>query len=141
MITPKQEAFCLGIVEGKTVLDAYKAAGYQPKATDQTRQQAASRLLASKEVASRISELRAPAAKKASLTLESHLEDLQRLRNMAVKEKQYSAAISAEVSRGKASGFYVERLQHTGANGGPIQSTSMSTEQFEEIARRLADEV
>ena len=45
-----------------------------------------------------------------------------RLRNMAAKEKQYSAAITAEVARGKASGVHVERVEHTGKDGGPMET-------------------
>ena len=45
------------------------------------------------------------------MTLELHLEDLQRLRNMAVKEKQYGPAVTAEIARGKASGVHVERIE------------------------------
>ena len=110
-LTPKQEAFCLGVVEGRTALEAYKAAGYQPKATDQTKQQAASRLLNSKEIASRIAELRAPAAKQAGITLEGHLADLERLRDLAIGAAQFSAAITAEVARGKAAGIHVEKSE------------------------------
>ena len=122
-LTPKQEAFCIAIVAGKTAAEAYAIAGYQPKASPTTRQQASSRLLNSKEIARRIAELRMPAAKKAGLTLESHLEDLQRLRNMAVKDGQMSAAIAAEIARGKAAGVwaYVERRELTGKDGGPIE--------------------
>jgi len=112
-LTPKQETFCLGIVEGLTSAESYKRAGYQPKASDATRQQAASRLLNSKEIAQRVFELRAPAAIQAGITLQSHLDDLQRLRNMAVKEKQFSAAITAEIARGKASGVHVEKSEQT----------------------------
>ena len=52
----------------------------------------------------------------AQITLQSHLDDLKGLRNMATKASQYSPAISAEVARGKASGLYIEKIQatHTG---------------------------
>jgi hypothetical protein len=71
-------------------------------------------------VASRVAELREPVARKAQITLESHLDDLLRLRNMAAKEKQYSAAITAEVARGKASGVHIERSELTGKDGAPL---------------------
>jgi phage terminase small subunit len=141
-LTPKREAFCLGVAEGLTMLDAYTRAGYQPRALDATKQQAASRLLNSNDVASRISELRAPAAKKAQMTLESHLEDLQKLRNMAVKEKQYSAAITAEVARGKASGFYVDKLQHGGQVGiTPVAPAELSPEQRAAMMRAIQHDI
>jgi hypothetical protein len=51
------------------------------------------------------------------MTLEGHLADLQMLRDKALQADQFSAAISAEIARGKASGVHVEKSeQHlTGA--------------------------
>jgi phage terminase small subunit len=63
------------------------------------------------KVSSRIAELRKPVAEKAQITLESHLDDLLRLRNLAVKEHQISAAINAEIARGKAAGIHIEKSQ------------------------------
>jgi phage terminase small subunit len=111
-LTPKQEAFAQAIVTGVSQSDAYRAAykvkpGTKPESVNQN----ASRIMADVNVASRVAELREPVAKKAQMTLESHLDDLLRLRNMAAKEKQYSASIAAEVARGKASGVAVDKSQ------------------------------
>ena len=65
------------------------------------------------KVVVRAAELRAPMVKQAQITLQSHLKRLNDLSDMAVTEKQYSAAIAAEVSRGKASGFYVNKHEDT----------------------------
>jgi phage terminase small subunit len=104
-LTPKQEAFAQAIVTGVSQSDAYRSAfnvGEGTKAA--TVHKRASELMSDGEVAGRIAELRKPVAEIAQITLKTHLEDLLKLRNMAAKEKQYSAAISAEVARGKASG-------------------------------------
>ena len=66
--------------------------------------------MADGEVTARVAELREPVVKEAQMTLKSHLEDLQKLRNMAVKAEQYSAAITAEIARGKAAGIYVDKI-------------------------------
>ena len=111
-LTPKQEAFAQAIVTGVSQSDAYRLA-YKvgPKTKPESVNQNASRIMADVNVASRVAELREQVAKKAQITLESHLDDLMRLRNMAAKEKQYSAAIAAEIARGKASGVNVEKTQ------------------------------
>lgn len=111
-LTPKQEAFAQAIVTGVSQSDAYRAAykvrlGTKPVSINV----AASKLMADPNIALRVAELREPVAKKAQMTLESHLDDLLRLRNMAAKEKQYSASIAAEVARGKASGVAVDKSQ------------------------------
>ena len=75
--------------------------------------------MADSNVAARVAELREPVVKKVQITLESHLGNLLRLRNMAAQDKQYSAAITAEVARGKASGVHVGRSELTGKDGSP----------------------
>ena len=110
-LTPKQEAFAQALVTGMSQSDAYRAAfTVGAKTKPETVNQAASRLMADSNVSARVAELREPIAKKAQITLESHLDDLLRLRNMAAKERQYGAAITAEVARGKASGVVTDKL-------------------------------
>ena len=116
MLTPKQEAFAQAIVTGISQSDAYRSAfTVGAKTKPETVNQAASRLMADSNITARVAELREPIAKKAQITLEGHLDDLMRLRNMAAKEKQYSAAIAAEVARGKASGVVTDRLDLGGS--------------------------
>ena len=113
-LTPKQEAFAQAIVTGASQSDAYRAAyKVRPGTKLESVNVAASKLMADAKVTQRVAELREPVAKKAQITLESHLDDLMRLRNMAAKEKQYSAAITAEIARGKASGVHVEKSEQT----------------------------
>lgn len=115
-LTPKQEAFAQAIVTGINQSDAYRAAfTVGVKTKPETVNQAASRLMSDSNITARVAELRIPVAEKAQITLRSHLDDLLRLRNMAAKEKQYSAAISAEIARGKASGVVTDRLELGGA--------------------------
>lgn len=113
-LTPKQEAFAQAVASGMNQSDAYRQVykmreGTKPESVNQ----AASRVMADVKVTSRVAELREPAVKNAQLTLETHLSDLQKLRNMAVKKEQYSAAISAEIARGKAAGLYTEKVDAT----------------------------
>ena len=107
----KQEAFARGIASGMTQNDAFKKSRDTSRMTTKTIQEAASRCMKNGKILARIAELQKPVLEKVQMTLESHLKDLMTLRNAASKAKQYSAAISAEVSRGKASGFYVERSE------------------------------
>jgi len=109
-LTPKQWRFCQEIASGKSQSDAYRAsfdAGNMKAATIHKR---ASELMDNGEVAGRIEELRKPLAEKALLTLEKHLNDLNSLRNGAVQNMQFGAAISAEIARGKAAGLYVVKV-------------------------------
>jgi phage terminase small subunit len=139
-LTPKREKFAQGVASGKTQAEAYRQAFSVAKATPKSVQELASRLMADVKVRSRVEELRKPIAEAVGITLESHLRDLLALRNLAAKEKQLSAAISAEVARGKAAGVVVDRaaLELTGKNGGPLQSVSMTQSEFAAIAAKVA---
>jgi len=75
----------------------------------------AKELLDNGKIGTRLSALRAPAVEKAQMTLESHLNDLRALRDKAERAEKYSAAVAAEVARGRASGFYTEKLEHSGS--------------------------
>jgi phage terminase small subunit len=108
-LTPKQEKFAREVASGKNQSDAYREAYDAGKMKASSINVNASKLMADAKVAQRVADLRKPIAAKAQMTLESHLRDLMMLRNMAVKEKQISAAISAEIARGKAAGVHIER--------------------------------
>jgi phage terminase small subunit len=115
-LTPKQEAFAQAIVTGVNQSDAYRAAyKVRPGTKPVSINVAASKLMADANIALRVAKLRETVAKKSQITLETHLEDLLKLRDMAASGNQYSAAITAEVARGKASGVHVERSENTGA--------------------------
>lgn len=114
MLTQKQEDFCLAYIETRNASEAYRRAYAAEKMKPETIAKRASELLGSREITGRLQELRAPAVAKAGITLEQHLADLQRLRDLAEADGKYSAAVSAELARGKASGLHVERVQHEG---------------------------
>ena len=109
-LTPNRIAFAEAVAGGKSQSDAYLAAFKPNKMKRKSVHERASQVAADSQVKAKIAELRVPIALKVQMTLESHLEDLQRLRNMAAKERQYGPAISAEIARGKASGVHVERV-------------------------------
>ena len=140
-LTPKQEKFAREVASGKTQADAYRAAYSSGKMTDKTTIEKASRLMAQGNIRARVAEIQKPITERAQITLESHLADLKSLRNMAAKAEQMSAAIAAEVARGKAVGLYIDRKEHTGPGGGPIQSVSLTPGEFARIAADVAGKV
>ena len=56
-----------------------------------------------------IGELRDEYQKKYAVTFERHIAELGKLRGEALKKGAWSAAINAEVARGKAAGLYIEQ--------------------------------
>ena len=56
-------------------------------------------------VVSYIGELRAEVREKYGITFEKHVTELAQIRNKALENKAWSAAVNAEVARGKAGGL------------------------------------
>lgn len=108
-LTSKQEKFAQGIASGKSQADAYREAYNVQNMKDNSIHVNASKVLANTKVALRVEELRQPIVEEVGITLKTHLEDLLALRQAAVADRSFSAAISAEIARGKAAGVHVER--------------------------------
>lgn len=120
-LTQKQENFCLSYIETGNASEAYRRAYDAEKMKESSINVNASKLLADTNIALRIADLRAPAITKAQITLEQHLIDLKRLRDLAEASEKFGPAVQAEMARGKASGLYVDKTELTGKDGGPVE--------------------
>lgn len=109
-LTAKQENFCLAYLETGNASEAYRRAYGAENMAPATVNRKAKGLIDNGKIGARLQELRAPAVKKAQITLEQHLADLERLRDAALAAEKYGPAIQAEVARGKASGLHVEKI-------------------------------
>jgi phage terminase small subunit len=118
-LTIKQENFCLAYIETGNATEAYRRSYTATNMSDNAIGVEAKSLLDTPKIALKIAELRKPAVEAAQVTLTEHLNDLKRLRDKAEQEGKYSAAIAAETARGKASGLYVENVNHSGNVGLP----------------------
>jgi len=102
---PRHERFAQLLTHGITADAAYAEAGYKPDRGN------AVRLTANDSICDRVAALQATVAETAVITLASHLRDLKHLRDQACAAGRYSAAISAEVARGRVAGLYVKRIE------------------------------
>ena len=78
-----------------------------------------------------IGELRAENQKKYDVTFESHITELGKIKNEALKNKAWSAAVNAEVARGKVAGLYVEQKI--------IRTGKLDDLSEEELDKRIAE--
>jgi phage terminase small subunit len=67
-------------------------------------------------VAQYIGQIKSEALQKHSISLEKHLVELGELRNKSSDNKAWTAAINAEMARGKAAGFYNQLHVHKNAD-------------------------
>ncbi len=100
---PKHETFVRGLLENKTALDAYAAAGY---ARDDGN---AARLSRNPKVQERLAELQSAIAAETTVTVQGLINELESARKTATDLKQLSAAIKAIEGKAKLSGLLVER--------------------------------
>lgn len=110
-LTAKQEAFCLAYIETGNASEAYRRSYDAGKMKPETVNRSAKELLDNRKIAARLAALREPVVAAAKMTLETHLQRLADLSDAAEKAGQFSAAIAAEVARGKASGVHVEKSE------------------------------
>lgn len=113
-LTTKQEAFAVAYVESGSASDAYRQCYDVRKMTPASIHREAHAVSENPKVSSRITELRATLAEKSMLTLEDHMEKLKELRDAALADGKFAAAVSAEMARGKVCGLYVEKVEHSG---------------------------
>ena len=118
----------------KTATECAIAAGYSPDAAVVS----ASKLQNPKTyplVVQYIGQLRNEYQKKYDVTFERHISELAKLRDNAREAKAWSAAVNAEVARGKAAGLYVEqKIIRTGS------LTDLTAEQLETRMKEIINE-
>ena len=114
-LTAKQEAFIRAYLKCGNASEAYRQAYDAKNMKPQVVNNSASELLNHPEISVRVAAFQAKANEKAGITLASHLERLAHLSTVAEGLEQISASVKAEELRAKASGLYVERVEHSGA--------------------------
>jgi len=80
-------------------------------------------------------ELREEWQKKFEVTFDKHIAELGKIRQEALKKGAWSAAVNAEVARGKAAGLYIEqKIIRTG------KLEDLTTEELEHRMKQIIDD-
>jgi len=138
-LTSKQEAFAIAYASGMNASDAYrKAYKARPDAKSDYINRKAFDVANNGKVLARVAELRKPVIAAMEITLTEHLKDLKTLRNAATAQKQFSAAISAEIARGRHSGVAITKSELTGPNGNPLYPVANHDRDEDEALERLS---
>lgn len=126
----KHERFAQELAKGESATRAYVLAGYQANDSN------AARLSGNERIGARAAELLGRAADRAECTVASILAELEEARRLALCLEQPGPAVSASMGKAKVSGLLVDRTEHTGANGGPIETKDVSARDL--LADKLA---
>ena len=111
-LKPKHKKFCALYVQGMSGAEAARRAGFT-KHRFGAKAQGSALLRRNPLIANQIIDLMRKEAERKHVSVESHLPELSRLRDEAVASGQISSAISAEISRGKVAGLYIEKKEVT----------------------------
>ncbi|MCH6203860.1 terminase small subunit [Brucella ciceri] len=129
-LTPKQEAFARAYVETGNASEAYRRAyNVGEKTKPETVWRKASEVLADGKVTARVHELQGKAAQKVAVTVESLATELEEARQIAITEKQSSAAVSATMGKAKLFGLGTENRKISGT----LQVITISAKQLEAL--------
>ena len=110
-LTPKQEKFAIVYAtEDVTQTEAALRAGY----AESNAHAIASRMLNGRDypqVLERIREIKTELQQKFEVTFDGHVRKLAEIRDQAMQNGNYSAAVTAEKNRGQAAGLYIDRKE------------------------------
>ena len=109
-LNSKQKLFCKEYLKGQKATEAAIKAGYT-KDRKGAKTQGSVLLNHNPVVRNYLIDLEIAASEKDAVSLENHLSTLHELREEAKEQGQISAAITAEVHRGKAGGLYIDRRE------------------------------
>ena len=90
-----------------------------------------------------LDELKIEKMLKYGVTYESHITELARIKDLALKKNSFSAAVNAETNRGKAGGLYIDRkiIKHGKLEDMTEEQLEMKMAQIEEdYASLLTDD-
>jgi len=108
-LTQQQYAFVAAVLSGKSGADAYRTAYDCTSMSPNAVWVEASRARSHPKISLWLAQARKAGLGAAVVTLQGHIQELERLREVALETGNVGAAVQAEQLRGKASGHYVER--------------------------------
>ena len=133
----RQEAFCRLLAEGRSQKNAYVEAGYL--ATGNAAEVAAARLFRNVQVAARLTELRAKAARRHEVTVDSLIEELEQMRLWAIECRHPAAGVSAIMGKAKLLGLVIDKTEISGSIRKPSRTPTADRQiTIEEWKRRFA---
>lgn len=125
----KHEAFAQALAKGSTADEAYAAAGFKPNRGNATR------LKLNDSIRARVAEIKSRVAEKAEWTAADRLIALKGIYDASLTDDRRTA-ISAIAEANKMQGSYApSKHQHTGPNGGPIQTLDLSHLSEDDLSR------
>ena len=110
-LTDKQETFCLAVVEGLNLSDAYRKAYLCKNATDASVNQMASTMMGNIKCISRVEFLRKPVIERMQYGLEQAMAEAAEAFAVSKLKEQGGAMVAAVQLRSKLNGLLIDRAE------------------------------
>ena len=136
-LTPKQQRFVEEYLVDLNATGAAKRAGYSARTAEWQGPQ----LLGKTNVAAAVAAGRSALSERTGRTVADVMEDIRRRGQLAEDAEEYGAALKAAELEGKHLGAFVEKIEHTGPGGGPLQHVTLTPAEFRAIAVEVARRV
>jgi phage terminase small subunit len=130
-LRPKHQRFVAEYLIDLNATQAAIRAGYSARTAGEIGYE----LLKKPEIAAAVAKGQQKAIERCEVTRDTIARQLDDDRGLAHKVKQAGAAVSASVAKAKLFGLMREQLEHTGKDGGPIQTVDLSKLTDDQLAK------
>lgn len=139
-LTPKQEKFCQAYIETGNASEAYRRAYKTENMKAETINRNAKALLDNTKIATRTAELLEGHRQRHDVTVDGLTDELEMTRFWAMVGGNQNAAVSAIMGKAKLHGLLVDKKEHGGPGGGPIETvvTDLRALTDEQLEKELA---
>lgn len=121
-LTIKQEKFCQKYIELGNASEAYRQSYNAENMKPETIKVKASQMLDKDNIRITISELQGEIRQRHDITIDDIIAELEEARQLALETATPSAAVSATMGKAKLLGLDKVIIEHSGANGTPLQA-------------------
>jgi len=119
-LTIKQEGFCLAYIETGNASEAYRLSYNVTKMKPASINRKATELLSNGTITARLAELRSEHRDRHDVTVDSITEEYEKARKLGMENGQVSAAVAAITGKAKIHGLMIEKKEHSGKDGKPL---------------------
>ena len=142
-LTQKQEKFCVEYIRTGNASEAYRQSYDCSRMKSETVNREGFETLQNPKISARVDQLRADAAKRHEITVDSLTLELEEARNLAKEQGTAAAMVSATLGKAKLHGLLIDKGEISGKGGGPVQNqiTVMTKKEFETLAKKVIDDI
>ena len=136
-LTPKQKKFLMGYLETGNASEAYRKSYNVSTCKNVTIHRAAHELLNNPKITAILNRIWIQSCDKLDITIESLTQELELARMLAIRNRQYSASISATMAKARLNGLLTDKRNDTDKGFIPDDLTNLTSQEMSEAYRDM----